>query len=540
MRKCLLILTITLICWLFAGATLHAQVIKGQITDANGSPVSFATLFIRELKQGTVANEEGYYELNVAEGVYNCTFQCLGYETETLMITVGTGANTHNITLREKAYELGEVIVNPNREDRAYGIMRRTIAMAPYYLNQVSEYKADVYLKGSFQIIKISALLKRLAKDDLKDFKEGDTYVDESFNEIEFTAPNKYNQKVLKRTSTMPESGNSSPGRIMTTSIYDPEAFPATIISPLSTNAFTHYRFRYEGFIREGDRIISKIRITPAHRSKHLLSGYIYIVDNYWNVYSMDVSGEFVMGTNFRMQVNFGEVSENIWMPISNIIDMDGSILGNKGAYQYVSSVKYNHIVENTSIRKPDALSLAEQQRRAMQESQLPPVALTEKSEPQSRTGTRIEALMEKENLSNRDAYRLARLMQQEANAEKNENKSLDVSTTFRNEYRTTVDSAANVRDTAYWAMIRPVPLTSAEIESYHEKEIKLANAPQRNDSTNKNNRSQGGYTVMLGASIKLGENGGTLQYLPASNLGFNTVDGFFVGQKLTYSKNLA
>ena len=542
MRKCLLALNITLISWLFAGTTLHAQVINGRITDTNGNPVSYATLFIMELKQGTVVNEEGYYELKIAEGVYNCAFQCLGYETETRVITIRTGTNTHNITLRSKAFELREVVISGNREDRAYGIMRRAIAMAPYYLNQVSEYKADVYLKGSFQVIKISALLKRLAKDGLKDIKEGNTYVEESFTEVEFTAPNKYNQRVLKKTSTMPNSESSSQGsQLITTSIYDPQAL-SPIISPLSTNAFTHYRFRYEGSTKEGDRTINKIKITPAHKSKQLLSGYIYIVDNFWNVHSFDVSGEFLMGIGFRMQTNFGEVSENIWMPVSYIIDMEGSILGNKGAFQNVSSVKYNHIVENTSIRKPDALSLAQQQRKTMQQSQAPPPALTEKSEPQSKTSARIETIMEKEKLSNRDAYQLARLMQKEV--EKDENKSLDISASFRNEYSTTVDSAANQRDTAYWEMIRPVPLNPAELKSYQEMEIKLAAAPQQKDAANNNTQSSSRTTnkILMGTKIKLGENGGTLQYsaLSSSKLGFNTVDGFFVGQKLTWNKGLS
>ena len=540
MRKHFFALNITLFCWLFADSALYAQVFKGQITDASGSPVSFATVFIRELKQGTLANEDGFYELRVPEGVYTCQFQSLGYETAIIEITIGAGTNTYNITLHEKTYELMEVTVSGNnREDRAYGIMRRAIAMAPYYLNQVSEYKADVYLKGSFQVIKISTLLKRLAREELKDVKSGDTYVEESFNEIEFFAPNKYNQQVLKRTGSMPNSENGSPMQLVTTNIYDPNAFPATIISPLSTSAFTHYRFTFEGSVRENDRIINKIKITPAHRSKQLMSGYIYIVDDYWNVHSMDVSGEFLMGINFRLQVNFGEVNAYIWMPISHIIDMDGSILGNKGAFHYVSSVKYNHIIENTSIRKPDALLLAEQQHKAMQELRPPPVALTGTPEPQSRTSARIDALMEKENLSNRDAYQLARLMQQEAEAQKSENKSLDLTATFRNEYTTTVDSAANERDTEYWEMIRPVPLTSAELKSYQEKEIKLGNSSQEKDSVNNKNRGAVSK-VLFGTNIKLGENGGTLRYngLILSKFGFNTVDGFYVGQGLRYNKN--
>ena len=91
MRPFFLILNMTLIGWLLAGNMLHAQIIKGRITDVNGQPVSNASLFIRELKLGTAANEQGYYELKVAEGVYTCVFQCLGYETETHVITVAAG-----------------------------------------------------------------------------------------------------------------------------------------------------------------------------------------------------------------------------------------------------------------------------------------------------------------------------------------------------------------------------------------------------------------------------------------------------------------
>ena len=549
MKKYLIVLNTSLIYWLITCNMLHAQMIKGRITGANGHPVNNATLFIKELKQGTAANNEGDYELKVEAGIYTCVFQCLGYETENRVITVGTGNNIHNIILFEKAYEIREVVISNKREDPAYGIMRRAIAMAPYYLNQVSEYKADVYLKGSFHLIKLSALVRRLAKDDLEDIREGSTYVEESFSGIEFAAPNKYRQNVLKKTGSMPDSESGSAMQFITTSVYDPKAFLEMIISPLSTIAFSHYRFRYEGFIEEGNRIINKIKITPSHKGRQLLSGYIYIVDNFWNVHSIDVSGEFMMGINFRTQVNFGEVSENIWMPISHRMDFDGSILGNKGAYQYVSSVKYNQITENTSIHKPDALLFAEQQRKAMQPSQYVPVSFTEKAEPKSRTSARIETIMEKEKITNREAYQLARLMQKEAEAKKTENKSLDLTETFRNDYKTIIDSAANKSDTAFWEMMRPVPLNPDEMRSYQEKETKLSAPSQPKDTTKTNHSSKpksqfirATGKVLWGTNIQAGKKCGTLEYrgLKPSQFGFNTVNGFYVGQKVTWNKNFS
>ena len=548
MWKYFLICNIAFICGLFSG-NIQAQVIKGRITDANGRPVSNASLFVRELKLGTAANEEGFFELKVDEGSYTCTFQCLGYETETRTITVRQNTDTHHIALREKAYEIKEVVITNNREDPAYGIMRRAIAMAPYYLNQVTEYKADVYLRGSFEIIKISKLVKRLAKEDLKDYKEGNTYVEESFNEIEYTAPNKYKQNVLKKTGSIPNSEESGAMGLVNISVYDAEALKP-IISPLSSSAFAHYRFRYEGFVEENNRIINKIRITPIHKSKQLLSGYIYIADKYWNVHSVDISGEFVMGINFHLQTNFGEVNENIWMPVSHRIDLDGSILGNKGAFHYISSLKYNHIAENTSIRKPDALILAEQQRKAMEQYQAPPLAVKEKTAT-SRTSQKIEKMLEKDNLSNRESYQLARLMQKEADAEKKDDQSLDLTESQHTSYKTTVDSAANKRDTAYWEKMRPIPLNPNEIRSYQEKEEKLAASSQKSSKDSSNVQRQnktkspfirGAGKVITGTNIRLGKKGGNIEYhgLKPSKLGFNTVDGFYIGQKLTYSKNFS
>ncbi len=537
--------------WLFAGTVVCAQTLKGRITAASGEPVMGASLFVKELKLGTAANEDGYYELKMPEGTYTCVFQCLGYETQPHTVVMGQATVTLDISLREKAYEIKEVIITDKREDPAYGIMRRAIAMAPYYMNQVSEYKADLYVKGSLHIEKISRLVKRLAKDELKNFKEGNTYVEESFNEIEFNTPNKYKQKVLKKTGSMPQQdgGGGNAMGMITISVYDPQAIEPSI-SPLSSSAFAHYNFRYEGFIEEDNRVINKIKIIPKHKGKQLVSGYIYIADNYWNVHSLDIKGQFPMFGDYSVQVNFGEVSENVWLPVSHRINFNGSVLGNKGEFRYTSSLRYAHITENTAIRKPDALLLAEQQRKAVQQHEAPPQILAEtKSAPKSKTSQKIEKILEKENLSNREAYKLARLMQKEADAEKKKNEGLDMSESIYQEYKREVDSAANRQDTAYWAKMRPVPLMPDEVKSYQDKAAKTALVPppssEPKDSTRKASKPQNKFIstskkVLWGTNIRLGKNGGMIEYrgLKPSRIGFNTVDGFFVGQELTYRKN--
>ena len=544
MSRLFIILVMMLSCRLSA----DAQVVKGRITDTNGSPINGASLFVRELRMGAAANDDGYYSLRIPEGVYLCTFQCLGYETETVTIEVGDGEVEHNVVLRETAFLIPEVVVSNNRgEDPAYAMMRRAIAMAPYYLNQVSEYKAETYLKGALHVGRISPLVKRLAKDELDEMnlKEGNSYLEESYNEIEFTAPNIYRERVVKRTGSLSgeNSASNNAMTLITASIYDENAFEP-LISPLSTSSFAHYRFRYEGFFYDDDRIINKIRIIPRRNSRQLFSGYVHIADGYWNVHSADVSGEFMMGIKYRMRINFGEVNKNVWMPVSYHFDFDASILGNKGAFNYVASMKYTHLVENSSLRKPDALLLAEQQRHAMQLLQTQPTELTERTATTSRTSERIENLLERENLSNRQAYQLARLMQREA--ENKENQSLDITATMRNDYRMTVDSAANIRDTAFWEMMRPIPLNPEELRSYQERDIRLATAAQKNDTVKRTDKIKPETPlkritgrIITGHNFRLGGQRGTIRYhgLTPSQIGFNTVDGFYIGQKLTYNK---
>ncbi len=102
--------------------------------------------------------------------------------------------------------------------------MRKAIGLAPYYLNQISYYKANVYLKGNLLINRIPKLLQRSMRMNSSErstsvsaggkpeenstiFREGDSFLMESFNEIEFTAPDKYVQKVISFNINFPGRG---------------------------------------------------------------------------------------------------------------------------------------------------------------------------------------------------------------------------------------------------------------------------------------------------------------------------------------------
>src|SRR5450759_4195628 len=187
----------------------EAQILKGKITNPSGDPIQYSTVYIQELKQGTTSNTKGDYEIRLPGGKYTVIYQSLGFEPVFVNITLSDKTIIKNVILPVQYYEIPEVRITASGEDPAYIIMRKVIGLAPYYLNNISYYKAEVYLKGNLIINKIPKLLQKSmkissdnhntsvsagskSKSEEKLLKAGDSFLMESFNEIEFTAPDKY------------------------------------------------------------------------------------------------------------------------------------------------------------------------------------------------------------------------------------------------------------------------------------------------------------------------------------------------------------
>jgi hypothetical protein len=125
-----------------------ARKLSGKVTDTRGEPLAYASVYIAELRQGTTTNREGLYELSIPSGTYTVNYQFLGYTPSTEKIEIGDNDVNRDITLSEQFYEIPAVRVSASGRDPAYFIMRKAIGMAPFHLNQVKMYRAEVYIKG--------------------------------------------------------------------------------------------------------------------------------------------------------------------------------------------------------------------------------------------------------------------------------------------------------------------------------------------------------------------------------------------------------
>jgi hypothetical protein len=526
-----------------------AQVLRGTITNESGEPVPYVAVYIGELRQGTSGNAEGSYEIKVPEGTYTITFQSLGYSPVVTRVSISGQSVVRDIILPVQVYEIPEVRVSATGEDPAYGIMRKAIGMAPYYLNIVSYYRADVYLKGTLFVKKIPRLLQKSIKVEARNdegvsvssnrVKAGDVFVMESFNEIEFTAPDKYSQKVISLNSTFPAEGNNvSPMDFIKASFYEP-LIANIAISPLSPKAFSYYRFRFMGSTRQNDYLVNKIQVIPKIKSQQLFNGDICIIDDLWCLQSIDLNNDNIAG-NITIRQLYLPVQEDTWLPVSHRFGFDIDIMGVKAYAGYLSSVKYNEVKNNTTLEKPESVGRNRYGSPAVEEAG--PGA------NESENRQKIEKILSSEDMSNRDMIALSRLMNRESVRSRPDSvkNNLDVSRDTGSV--TTVAADAASKDTAFWAAIRPMPLTGPELRSIHHRDsLRVTSPPGETSNDSITGKSAGDNKSFLTTSRRVAfghgwtsKNGYGFIYgglLDISKIAFNTVDGFVYGQDFRFSR---
>lgn len=320
---------------------LQAQYFAGIVTNELGEPISGTTIYIEEARQGLICNDAGEFQTKMPEGIYHVEFSCLGYHSQKREVNIKPEANNYlSIVLQYKDIGLSEIQIYNSKEDPAIAIMRKAIANAPMYRSMVKKYTAEAYVKGSGKLLSIPKVLQKIggAGDEIALYKKK-LFLQESFNEISFEAPDKIVQNVRAFSSSFPD--NLDPKDVMSVinnSVYS-EMYESKV-SPLHSKALSYYRFQYEGFEEEGDDIINKIKIIPRLADRKLLKGYIYVADNSWDVRH----AAFEMwdyGQQTKYEITYKQLAPSVYLPTAYSISVDVSMMGVKAYFNYLSSVKY-------------------------------------------------------------------------------------------------------------------------------------------------------------------------------------------------------
>ncbi|MHC2993673.1 hypothetical protein OB13_19600 [Pontibacter sp. HJ8] len=421
--------------------------LRGRITDEKNQGLPFASIYIKETASGTASNDQGYFQLQLPPGTYTLEFKYVGYKSRTETVTIGEEARELNVQLVPEVLNLKEVVVRAADEDPAYGIMRNAIRLRKYHRDEVNAWSARVYMKGVARMDKVPSKVLGVR---VVDVDTGIVYLSESVSELHFKKPNRVHERVISsKVSGKKQDFSFNQASEMNISFYDnllrvEGLSERGFVSPLANNALFFYRFEYLGTFQENGRTINKIKVIPKRKNDPVFRGSIYIVDGSWRIHSTDLTLTKNAGIEFvdfiRVRQVYAPVQEDVWMPVSQRFTFEAAGFGFKGG-GYAMGV-YSRYKVQPAYSKPPVLE--EQPEPEQTEAAIPA-----ETKPARRQRPRL-------------------IKPQEAKSQ--EQPAIHDDKLFSREVLV-VEREANTRDSAYWAEIRPVPLTQEETRDYHKKD---------------------------------------------------------------------
>jgi Family of unknown function (DUF5686)/CarboxypepD_reg-like domain len=360
--------TLPFILFLLLSVNVFSQqvTISGKITDNQNKAIPFASVYIKNTTKGTSANSEGEYILQLKPGSYEVRYKAVGYKQESLKIDL-TSSVTINITLKTEIYQLKDVVVKAGGEDPAYAIIRKAIKKRKAHLNEVNAYTCEVYIKGLQKLLAAPKkfmgfdVQKAARENGLDSNRRGIVYLSESESKYSFQKPDNVHEELISsKVSGSNRAFSYNRASDVKVNFYDNiqnwgGLSNRPVISPIADNALFYYNYKYLGFTSEGGETIDKIQVLPKRSYDACFQGYIYILEDSWRIYGLDLYITKKQNINFvdTLKVNeqFFPVNQKAWMPSSIKFEFTGGIFGFKVGGYFISVYK-DYDLEPTFTKK--------------------------------------------------------------------------------------------------------------------------------------------------------------------------------------------
>jgi hypothetical protein len=338
-----------LFCLTITTSVLAQFQINGKITEANGDPIPFASIYIKNSTKGVSANADGFYTLTVEKGPVTLIFKAIGFKTTERTIQVNSNI-VANQALAVESYTLNSVTIRSDAEDPAYEIIRNAIKNRKKHLNEVDAFTTEVYIKGLQKLV--SAPKKFFGFDtqktlELDSNRKGILYLSESQSAFSFQRPNKIKEEMVSsKVSGNNNAFSYNKASDMIINFYQNLLLEGSglssrsFVSPIADNALFYYHYKLLGTTVENGITINKIQVTPRRKNDPAFRGVVYIADDSWRLMGTNLSLTESAGINFVDTLNISQEFhkvENIYLPSNMKFQFKGDVLGFKFEGYYVS-----------------------------------------------------------------------------------------------------------------------------------------------------------------------------------------------------------
>ncbi|KAA3977177.1 hypothetical protein DW985_10605 [Bacteroides ovatus] len=249
-------------------------------------------------------------------------------------------------------------IMNPytHQEISADSIIERVMTFAPLYETIVSDYRANLYIKGKMDIQKKNFIL-RYVPSMFRLQKGVREYLLETYSDLHYTAPNIYDQKVKASQGTV-RGNRGLPGLLeyFNVNIYSSSLLnDERLLSPLAKNGQKYYKYRIDSVMGDPNNLDYRVRFIPRTKSDQLVGGYMVVSSNVWSVREIRFSGRSELIT-FTCWIQMGDVGKkNEFLPVRYDVEALFKFLGNKVDGNYTASLDYKSIeLKEKKVRKKE------------------------------------------------------------------------------------------------------------------------------------------------------------------------------------------
>ncbi|MBQ8501466.1 MAG: hypothetical protein IJ494_04045 [Bacteroides sp.] len=265
-----------------------------------------------------------------------------------------------------KAERVSALTEDPMRRS-ADSIMEKVIFFAPLYEKVVDSYKAELYIKGHVNIRKKNGII-RFLPSMFRLQKGVRQYLMETYSDLNFTAPNIYDQKVKASVGTASEFWELD-GRLpeyFHINVYSSTLLYDKLLSPLSPQAKKYYKYAVDSVMGPPHERAYRIRFMPRYKSYQLVGGYVVVSDGVWSIREMRFTGRSEM-VYFNNLIKMGRVGEeDEFLPTHYDVEADFRFVGNRMEGHYTAVLKYKEIrqhspsVKQEKVKPSDKYDLSE------------------------------------------------------------------------------------------------------------------------------------------------------------------------------------
>jgi hypothetical protein len=313
------VLTVLLV--IFNGSIL-GQSLTGYVFDSNSNPLPGANIYIDNSNKGSISNADGYYVLNLKPGQYRIIYNYIGYQNDTLNISIRADEQLKkNIILKEYLLQSEAIMIFASEYNDAQEIVWKTIQNKNNYLASIKNYEYDAYQKTIFRL-------------DVKNKKNLIGGLIETHSKGYYKYPNEFEEVVLaKKTSanftdiTNIFAVGKLPNLLEESIKFD----ELSVVTPLSKKALDYYKFDMVDTTYFNNGMVFNMTFEPKIQGVPLFSGKMSIIDKDFAVIYCELDGQDRIVTqlrnNIRITQKFRQYESQFWFPtemtMKSNIDLD-------------------------------------------------------------------------------------------------------------------------------------------------------------------------------------------------------------------------